>query len=63
MFPGQEPIDSADGLRLMQWRLIKLTGWTLDYVDSLSMGQLRELYQLEDGDMKAAMRPRKARKQ
>lgn len=37
----------------MKWRLIKLTHWTLDYVDSLSLGQVFELIQIEDGLTKA----------
>jgi hypothetical protein len=44
---------SADYLLLMKWRLVKLTGWTLDYIDSLSIGRLYECIQLEDGLAKA----------
>jgi len=37
----------------MKWRVVKLTGWTLDYIDSLSIGRLYEFLQIEDGMTKA----------
>jgi hypothetical protein len=39
----------ADYVDVQKWQLIKLTHWTLDYVDSLSFGQLQKLMQIEDG--------------
>lgn len=44
---------AADNLLLTKWRLVKLTGWTLDYIDSLSLGRLYECVQIEDGINKA----------
>jgi hypothetical protein len=33
----------------MQWKVIKLTGWTVEYVDALPFGKLYEILQIEDG--------------
>lgn len=44
---------TADYLRLMKWRVVKMTGWTLDYIDSLPLGKLYECVQIEDGLTKA----------
>lgn len=38
---------------VMKWKLIRKTGWTIEYVDSLSLGKLYELYQIDDGLTKA----------
>jgi len=43
----------ADSLKLTKWNLAKQTHWTLDYIDSLTYGQLQEIIQMEDGLTKA----------
>jgi len=37
----------------MRWRIIKLTGWTFDQVDSLSAGDLHDIINIEDAITKA----------
>ena len=46
-------MSSQDIFDLYAWRLIKLTGWTADYVDSLSLGRMYKFIQIEDGLKKA----------
>lgn len=46
-------LSSDDFQRVMKWRIVKLTGWTLDYIDSLPYGRLLECVQVEDGMTKA----------
>jgi hypothetical protein len=36
-----------------RWHLAEQYGWTLDYVDSLSMDDMQEYYQVQDGLVKA----------
>jgi len=38
---------------MVKWNIVKQTHWTLDYIDSLSFGQMQELIQIEDGLSKA----------
>ena len=38
---------------LLRWRLVKETGWTLEYIDSLSMADIHEREQVMDGEAKA----------
>ncbi len=38
---------------LMRWRLARETGWTLEYIDSLSVADIHEREQVVDGEMKA----------
>lgn len=42
-----------DILKIARWKLIKQTGWTVEYVDSLPIGKLYEFHQIEDGFNKA----------
>lgn len=49
----QAPLSHGDYVKLLRWKLVKLTGWTMDYVDSLNMGLFYELLQIEDGLAKA----------
>jgi hypothetical protein len=37
----------------MTWNLAERFGWTLEYVEGLTMGKLREFSQIEDGRAKA----------
>ncbi len=37
-----------------RWRLVRETGWTLDYIDSLSLADFHEWLQVEDGRAAAA---------
>jgi hypothetical protein len=37
-----------------RWELAREFGWTLEYVDSLSIGNWREYWAVEDGKAKAA---------
>lgn len=37
---------------ILRWRLAEATGWTLDYIDSLSMGALWEWLSIRDADAK-----------
>lgn len=36
-----------------RWRLVERFGWTLEYVDGLSMADLHELIQVDDGKANA----------
>lgn len=36
-----------------RWYIAEKFGWTLDYVDSLSMQEMENFYQIEDGRGKA----------
>lgn len=36
-----------------RWELVKETGWTLEYVDALSVGDFAEWIQVRDGKAKA----------
>lgn len=47
------PLSQQDIITIMKWRLIKLTGWTVEYVDSLPIAKLYEFHQIEDGFNKA----------
>lgn len=38
---------------MVRWSLAERFGWTLAEVDALSMADLEEFYQIEDGRMKA----------
>lgn len=38
---------------MLKWRVIKMTGWTYDYIDSLPLGRLYQCIQIEDGLTKA----------
>lgn len=46
-------LDSGDYFNIMRWKVVKITGWTLDYIDSLPLGKLYECIQIEDGLTKA----------
>jgi hypothetical protein len=40
-------------LEYFRWRLAREFGWTLDYIDALSMADLYEYLQITDGETKA----------
>jgi len=40
-------------LEYWRWHLAEQYGWTLDYVDSLSLADMTEYYQVQDGLGKA----------
>lgn len=52
-------------LEWWRWQLARETGWTLDYIDDLSLGDWRDYWQILDGEGKAAKernRPRKGKR-
>ena len=47
-------MDSASPpLEYWRWHMAEQYGWTLDYVDSLSLEDMTEYYQVQDGLHKA----------
>jgi len=48
----QENIPHETAAALNRWQLIKLTGWTDDYVENLPLGKVLMYLQLEDGYQK-----------
>ena len=40
-------------LEFWRWEIVEQTGWTLEYVDALSVGDLFEYWQIIDGRNKA----------
>jgi hypothetical protein len=38
----------------IRWSLAEKFGWTLEYIDNLSLGDIYDYYQLQDGRNKAA---------
>ena len=40
-------------LEVIRWTLAERFGWTLDYIDALSMGDIHEYLQIQDGRNKA----------
>ena len=38
---------------LLRWRLVRETGWTLEYIDSLSLADIHEREQVMDGEFQA----------
>jgi len=36
-----------------RWELVKTTGWTLEYIDALSLADLHEFLKVRDGKAKA----------
>lgn len=40
-------------LEYWRWELVKETGWTLEYIDALSVADLHEWMQVRDGKAKA----------
>jgi hypothetical protein len=55
-----QPVPSA----VVMWELAEATGWTLEYIDGLSLSRLHEWLSIRDGKHKAAesWRTRHARK-
>jgi hypothetical protein len=51
-------------MELLRWNLAERFGWTLDEIDALSMADLAEFIQIEDGRGKARveMKPKAGRK-
>lgn len=41
-------------LEFWRWELVERYHWTLDYVDTLSLGDLREWFEIGDARIKAA---------
>ena len=48
-----QPVPHDVYLKLIKWNIVKQTGWTFEYIDSLSYGKLQEILQIEDGLTKA----------
>ena len=44
---------------LNRWQLIKLTGWTDEYVESMPIGKILMYLEIEDGYIKGMMRKRR----
>jgi hypothetical protein len=44
---------------LFRWQLAERFGWTLEYIDNLSVGDMHELIQVDDGRRKAEASRRK----
>jgi hypothetical protein len=40
-------------LEYMRWALAREFGWTLDYIDGLTLDDLQEYLQIKDGETKA----------
>jgi len=38
---------------LLRWRIARETGWTLEYIDGLSLADIHEREQVLDGEAKA----------
>ena len=45
------PVETASALK--RWMLIKLTGWTDEYIENLPIGKVQQLLDIEDGYKKA----------
>lgn len=41
-------------LEYWRWELVKETGWTLEYIDALSVATFHEWMQVKDGTAKAS---------
>jgi hypothetical protein len=40
-------------LPLIKWTIAERFGWTLDYIDSISLADLHEFFEIEEGREKA----------
>jgi hypothetical protein len=43
---------------LVRWSMAERFGWTLEYIDSLSVADLLEFYAVEEGKEKASPKPK-----
>ena len=41
--------DESEPIEALRWRVAERFGWTLDYIDSLSVADLHEYLQIQDG--------------
>ena len=46
-------------LELMIWTIAERFGWTLEYIDTLSMAKIQELIQIDDARARASARGKK----
>jgi hypothetical protein len=51
--PDIPPLSDEDYMKFQAWWLAKQTGWTLDYIDTLSIERMHEIVQMEDAIAKA----------
>lgn len=49
---GKSGLSQEDYWRAMRWQIAKETGWSLEYIDNLSLGDEWEYLQLKDADAK-----------
>lgn len=49
---GKSGLSQPDYWRAMRWQIAKETGWSLEYIDNLSLGDEWEYLQLKDADAK-----------
>lgn len=52
MYTGLIDEDEPVPWEYTRWQLAKAYGWTLEYIDSLSIGDIREWYQVTDATAK-----------
>ena len=52
MFKTKE-ITTDEYLDVIKWKMVRKTGWTIDYIDSLPLGRLYRFVQIDDGLTKA----------
>lgn len=45
-----------------RWKLARETGWTLEYINGMSLGDMHEYWQILDGEGKAAKERSKPKK-
>lgn len=52
MTKGVSGLQREDWWRAVRWQMAKETGWSLEYIDNLSWGDVWEYMQLNDADAK-----------
>lgn len=49
---GKSGLTQQDWWRAMRWQMAKETGWSLEYIDGLTWGDVWEYVQVADADAK-----------
>ena len=49
---GQSGLTTEDWWRAMRWQMAKETGWSLEYIDGLTWGDVWEYVQVADANAK-----------
>lgn len=49
----RQPIRREDWWKDVRWKIAESTGWSLGYIDNLSMGDIWEWLSVRDGNAKA----------